>query len=130
MSTEIRELYLSEVDKMNTERGKKFKNLAEKINNLALTKSLDVSILGSVSFGVCEKGIQPNEKESYDDHHSLKVERADEDRYLVKKGDGSLITDLNLKEEWRCAMVKRFGMEFVGISCKLIEPLNSTAYIY
>jgi len=127
MSTEIRELYLSEVDKMNTERGKKFKNLAEKINNLALTKSLDVSILGSVSFGICEEGNEMGE--SYDGKIPLHIERADEDRYLVKK-DGSLITDLNLKEEWRCAMIKRFGEDFIGISCKLIEPPNSTAYIY
>ena len=128
MSTEIRELCLSEAYELDTERGRKFKSLAEKINNLALTKRLDVSILGSVSFGICEKGNEIGE--SYDGKIPLHIERADENRYLVKKGDGSLITDLNLKEEWRCAMVKRFGADFIGISCKLIEPPNSTAYIY
>ena len=127
MSTEIRELYLSEAGKIDALE-RRYKSLMKNLNNLELGETLDVLILGSVGFGICKE--DSDKEESHYDHHPIRIKRTDEDRYLVKNGDGSLITDLNLKTEWRPAIIRKFGMEFTGISCKLIEPPNSTAYIY
>ena len=126
--TEIKGLSPTKVCELDTERGRQCKSLAESLNNLARGKSLNVLILGSVSFGICKEGTEIGR--SYDGKIPIYIERVEEGRYLVKKENNSLIIDLNLKTEWCYSMIERFGENFPSVSCKLIKPTGSTAYIY
>ena len=115
--------------KMSEFKRKKCESLVKNLNDLPIHKDLDVLILGSVSFGVCEEG-EDDIRKTYDGPKPINIKRVDENRYLIKKEDGSLIDDLNLKSEWNFAIIKKFGKDFPGIACELIEPSNSFSYIY
>ena len=124
---EFRELKPTEMNE--SKREKEYKSLAKNLNDLPIHENLDLLVLGSISFGVCKEG-SDNIGKPYDSHNPIHIKKVDENRYLIKKGNGSLIDDLNLKTEWRCAVIKRFGTDFLGVACELAEPPNSFSYIY